>query len=131
MSDRRQGWAALPKHAVVVFDRRDAFDLAAGLDLLDECRRRDRDVRPSAELRDALMEFAANDPQASDPLPLSVPPSSEGSELWTMRCEEAAARLDVSDRRVRQLLSGGRLRGIRNDDGHWRIDPTSVEERCR
>lgn len=39
---------------------------------------------------------------------------------------EAARILRLSSQRVRQLLASGELRGVRDEVGHWEVDPRSV-----
>ena len=40
---------------------------------------------------------------------------------------EAARILRLSSQRVRQLLSSGELRGVRDEVGHWEVDARSVQ----
>ena len=41
---------------------------------------------------------------------------------------EAARILRLSSQRVRQLLASGALRGVRDEVGHWEVDPRSIRE---
>src|SRR3954471_10541084 len=41
---------------------------------------------------------------------------------------EAARILRLSSQRVRQLLASGALRGVRDEVGHWEVDPHSIRE---
>ena len=66
---------------------------------------------------------------AVEPLPGGSASSAPMREVLTT--SEAARRLDVIDRRVRQLASAGKLGRSRiGGDGRWQIDATAVEARA-
>ena len=60
------------------------------------------------------------------PSPIEFELASEADDVSNVTAREAAARLGISDRRVRQLARAGRVRGATKHGSEWLI-PTPVE----
>ena len=60
------------------------------------------------------------------PIEFALEPEAPADDVVNVTVREAAARLGVSDRRVRQLAREGRVRGATKHGSEWLI-PTPVE----
>ena len=60
------------------------------------------------------------------PIEFALEPEAPADDVVNVTVREAAARLGVSDRRVRQLAREGRVRGAAKHGSEWLI-PTPVE----
>ena len=92
----------------------------------------DRELPPDlerlfGEMGEAAAAYAAVVAFASAPATDSGDPVVESARVETVTTTQAAATLDVSDRRIRQLCEAGRLEAWR-PFGVWRIPAEAVEQ---
>lgn len=121
----------LPGYGLVVLESAAAL-LWHGLSaaehpVLSELREAAHEV--AMDRTDRLARATAAGSAARVPAPVAAPCSrrhvpAEGS----LSVDQAAARLDVTPGRVRQLLRSGDLAGVHTERNVWEIDPSSVEE---
>lgn len=83
-------------------------------------------VATFADVREAARQWqesrGASDVGSAEGAPVDRGPVSDQLAV-AVGCETAARALNVSGRRVRQLLATGALTGRKRDDGTWAIDP--------
>lgn len=86
-------------------------------------------VATFADLREAARQWQESEGATGAGSP-EVPPGEGGAvsgvPAVAVGCGTAARALNVSGRRVRQLLAAGALTGTKRDDGTWAIDPTDL-----
>ncbi len=89
------------------------------VDLIEACRV--LAARPISVDGSAVDDEAETDPGSADAT------TNEGGR-FTETVEEAGRRLELTGRRVRQLVGEGRIAGRQTDGGMWLLDPASIEE---
>lgn len=132
MTGRRPLGASVGGVAAVWVLRRVEPDIAASVRHFRSIGRDDvaRElVATFADLREAARQWQESEGATGAGSP-EVPPGEGGAvsgvPAVAVGCGTAARALNVSGRRVRQLLAAGALTGTKRDDGTWAIDPTDL-----
>ena len=111
-------------------DRRVAWDLARGLDLLVKENRRDGIATAQATLRtrNELQRLVRSGPSAVLEATVSgTCGTSAEAPIVTMGIRDVAKTLGISESLVRRMCRSGRLTATKDSNHGWRIDPVGIE----
>ena len=110
----------------ILSDKKVAWDLTRGLDLLMRQNKRNGIETPVETLRtrlelDQLLRSATIGPEGG------TRGTEKLDQVARLSIKQAAGRLGVSESLVRRLCRTGRLSAVKDGSDSWRIDATAIE----